>query len=149
MSLNILMDLKYNWYKYEINVFELNYGWGLSPLSLSTLATLLVLACVRETWSNNRSLCENTYELHYCVCQSHDSVPFRASTDAKTKDIINCLYFSSESWSSLWKRVLHFQHMHVVFGQSQCTVPVDQSEQSVLVGRRDFVENHAFERGGA
>ncbi len=33
-----------------------------------------------------------------------------------------------------------FQHMHVVFGQSQCTVPVDQSEQSVLVGRRDFVE---------
>ncbi len=28
----------------------------------------------------------------------------------------------------------------VVFGQSQCTVPVGQSEQTVLVGRRDFVE---------
>ncbi len=35
----------------------------------------------------------------------------------------------------------------VVFGQSQCTVPVGQSEQTVLVGRRDFVENDAFERG--
>ncbi len=22
----------------------------------------------RETWSHNRSLCENTYELHHCVC---------------------------------------------------------------------------------
>ncbi len=37
----------------------------------------------------------------------------------------------------------------VVFSQSQCTVPVGQSEQTVLVGRRDFVENEAFERGGA
>ncbi len=31
----------------------------------------------------------------------------------------------------------------VVFGQSQCTVPVGQSEQTALVGRRDFVENEA------
>ncbi len=40
----------------------------------------------------------------------------------------------------------------MVFGQSQCcagTVPVGQSEQTALVGRRDFVENEAFERGGA
>ncbi len=29
----------------------------------------------------------------------------------------------------------------MVFGQSQCTVPVGQSEQTVLVGRRDFVES--------
>ncbi len=35
----------------------------------------------------------------------------RASTDAKTKDIINCLYFNFESWSSwLWKGALHFRH---------------------------------------
>ncbi len=32
---------------------------------------------------------------------------------------------------------------------SHCTVPVCQSEQIALVGRRDFVENEAFERGGA
>ncbi len=36
-----------------------------------------------------------------------------------------------------------------VFGQSQCTVLVGQSEQTALVRRRDFVENEAFERGGA
>ncbi len=40
-------------------------------------------------------------------------------------------------------------HRLVVFGQSQCTVPVGQSEQTVLVRRRDFVENEEFERGGA
>ncbi len=37
----------------------------------------------------------------------------------------------------------------VVFGQSQCTVPVGQSDQTVLVGRRNLVENDSFERGGA
>ncbi len=45
--------------------------------------------------------------------------------------------------------MLNFRRELVVFGQSQCTVPVGQSEQTVLVGRRDFVENEAFERGGA
>ncbi len=36
----------------------------------------------------------------------------------------------------------------MVFDQSQCTVPVGQSEQTVLVEWRDFVENDTFERGG-
>ncbi len=35
----------------------------------------------------------------------------------------------------------------VVFSQSQCSGSVDQSEQTVLVGRRDFVENEAFGKG--
>jgi len=47
------------------------------------------------------------------------------------------------------KRGVTFLTRLVVFGQSQCTVPVGQSEQTVLVRRRDFVENEAFERGGA
>ncbi len=42
-----------------------------------------------------------------------------------------------------------FRLVLVVFGQSQCSGSVGQSEQTVLVGRRDFVENEAFERGGA
>jgi len=33
--------------------------------------------------------------------------------------------------------------------QSQCTVPDGQSEQTVFVGRMDFVGNEAFEGGGA
>ncbi len=37
----------------------------------------------------------------------------------------------------------------VVLGQSQCTVSVGQSEQTVLVRRRGFVEYNVFERGGA
>ncbi len=47
------------------------------------------------------------------------------------------------------ERGVTFPTWLMVFGQSQCTVPVGQSEQTALVGRRDFVENQAFERGGA
>ncbi len=45
------------------------------------------------------------------------------------------------------ERGVTFPTRLMVFGQSQCTVPVGQSEQTALVGRRDFVENKAFERG--
>ncbi len=45
--------------------------------------------------------------------------------------------------------MLHFRRVLAVFGQSQCIVPVGQSEQTALVRRRDFVENNVFERGGA
>ncbi len=38
------------------------------------------------------------------------------------------------------ERAVIFPTQLVVFGQSQCNVPVGQSEQTVLVGRRDFVE---------
>ncbi len=97
----------------------------------------------------NRSLCANTYELHHCVCHA-TLFPSRAWTDGKTKDIINCLYVYFERWSSrLWKGALHFRQVLVVFGQSQCTVPVGQSKQTVLVRRRDFVEKESFERDGA
>ncbi len=57
----------------------------------------------------NRGLFANTYELHHCVCHVTLFL-FRAWTDGKTKDIINCLHFNYESWSSrLWKGVLHFR----------------------------------------
>ncbi len=45
------------------------------------------------------------------------------------------------------ERAVTFPTRLVVFGQSQCTGSV--AEQTVLVGRRDFIENDAFERGGA
>ncbi len=92
-----------------------------------------------------------------CVLQTHKSIitafvtqlfPSWAWTDGKTKDIIYCLYIYFESWSSrLWKGALHFRCLHVVFGQSQCTGSVGQSEQTVLVGRRGFVEKHLREAG--
>ncbi len=89
----------------------------------------------------NRGLCANTYEHHHCVCHATLFL-FRAWTDGKTKDIIKL------SLHSFWKlkltimeRGVTFLTRFVVFGQ--------QSEQTALVGRRDFVENDAFERGGA
>ncbi len=82
----------------------------------------------------NGGLCTNTYKHHHCVCHA-TLFPSQAWTDGKTKDIINCLYFYFERWSSrLWKGALHFQRVLVVFGQSQCTGSVGQSEQTVLVG---------------
>ncbi len=47
------------------------------------------------------------------------------------------------------ERGVTFPTQLVVFGQSQCSGSVGQSEETALVGRRDFVENEAFERGGA
>ncbi len=47
------------------------------------------------------------------------------------------------------KLIVTFPTVLVVFGKSQCTGSADQSEQTVLVGRRGFVEKDAFERGGA
>ncbi len=78
-----------------------------SQLQRRVCVCLYVCVCSRlwerDTWSHNRGLCVNTYELHYRVCHA-TLFPFQAWTDGKTKDIINCLYFSFESWSSrLWK----------------------------------------------
>ncbi len=86
---------------------------------------------------------------HHFFCHA-TLLPSLAWTDDKTKDIINGLYFYFESWISwLWKGVVHFRRVLVVFGQSQCTVSAGQSEQTVLVGRRDFVENKSkWERRG-
>ncbi len=102
-----------------------------------TVESVLIMACVQT---------------HTSFITVRHATPFPSLpwNDGKTKDIINCLCIYFESWSSrLWKGALHFWRVLAVFGQSQCTVPVGQSEQSVLVGRRDFVENDAFERGGA
>ncbi len=82
-----------------------------------------VSVCVRERGSHhsedsclNRGLCTaNIYEHHHCVCHA-TLFPSQAWTDGKTKDIINCLYIYFESWSSrLWKGVLHFRRVLVVF----------------------------------
>ncbi len=124
--------------------------------SLSHTVCVCVCVCV---WEREREghitvesaflisgLCTaNTYKQHHCVC--HVTLfPSRTWTDGKTKDIINRLYFYFERWSSrLWKGALQFRRVLAVFGQSQCTVPVGQSEKTALVGRRDF----AFERGRA
>ncbi len=69
-------------------------------------------------------VCEN---IRASLCLS----PALAWTDIKTRDIINGLYIYFKCWSSrLWKGALHFQRVLVVFGQSQCSGSVGQSEQT-------------------
>ncbi len=46
------------------------------------------------------------------------------------------------------ERGVTFPTRLMVFGQSQCTVPVGQSEQTALDGRRDFVENEGLREAG-
>ncbi len=48
----------------------------------------------------------------------------------------------------LWKGSLHFLR-GLWCSANHNALSVGQSEQTVLVGWRDFVENEAFERGGA
>ncbi len=68
--------------------------------------------------------------------------PSLAWTDGKTKDMINCLCIYFESWSSqIMERDISFPMWLVLFGQSQCSGSVGQSEETALVRRRDFVEN--------
>ncbi len=67
--------------------------------------------------------------------------PFRAWADGKTN-------LKAEACDYGKVTLLHFQRKLVVFGQSQCTWLVGQSEQTVLVDRRGFVEKYVFERGG-
>ncbi len=84
----------------------------------------------------NRGLCPaNTYEHYHCVCQA-TLFPFRAWTD-KTNLKAEARDYGKGRYIVL-----------VMFGQSQCIGSVGQSEQTALVGRRGFVENNAFERGG-
>ncbi len=110
------------------------------------------MAWERVNWLKCVSLTVNAWDLralehHHCVC--HVTLfPSRAWTDGKPKDIINCLYIFWKAKARKYKKgALHFRLVLVVFGQSQCTVSAGQSEQTVLVRRRDFVEKCLREAG--
>ncbi len=64
----------------------------------------------------------------------------------KLRMLLTVFTFSLKAEAHGYEKVFTFPMRLVVFGQSQCTLPVGQSEQTVLVGSRDFVENEAFER---
>ncbi len=89
--------------------------------------------------SLNRSLCAaNTYEHHHSITRLCS--PFGLELMVKL------------TWNlklAVMVRGVTFPMRLVVFGQSQCSGSVGQSEQTALVWRRDFVENDTFERGGA
>ncbi len=128
-------------------VISLSICYWLFKCRVLHVVCVCVCVCVcsrvreRETWSHhNRGLFANTYELHHCVC--HVTLfPSQAWTDGKTKDIINLsllLYWKLKL--AIMERGVTFPTRLVVFGQSQCTVPVGQSEQTVLVERGTLVK---------
>ncbi len=67
----------------------------------------------------------------------------------KLRTLLTVFTFSLKAEAPIMERGVISPTRLVVFGQSQCTVPAGQSEQTVLGERRDFVENKEFERGGA
>ncbi len=117
-------------------------------ITAQQLSCVCVCVCVRESGRHGHTTaaCVQTHK-SFITTSVMWLFPSQAWTDGKTKDIINRLYFHFKSW--IIERGITFPTWLVVFGQSQCTGSVAQSEQTVLVGRRDIVENKAFERGGA
>ncbi len=99
------------------------FKWGL-------LRVVCVCACVCArarvcvcVWERERNMYSPSEIILIAAClQTHTSIitvsvchatlfPFQAWTDAKTKDIINFLYFNFERWNSrLWKGAFHFWH---------------------------------------
>ncbi len=77
----------------------------------------------------NRGLCANTYELHHCVF--HVTLfPFRAWTDAKLRTLLTVFILILNAEACDYERGVTFPTRLMAFGQSQCTVPAGQSEQT-------------------
>ncbi len=103
---------------------------------------VLCVVCVcsrlweRETRSHNHSSCANTYELHYRL--SHDCYPFGLELVIKLWTLLTVftLFLKAEAYD--YRKGSYISN---VFDQSQYTGSVGQSEQTVLVRRRDFIEN--------
>ncbi len=90
------------------------------------------------------------YEHHHCVC--HSSI-FRLSRDSdlleqivKLTTLLTTFIFTLKLAVMVRDAFPRFPTL-VVFGQSQCTGSAGKLGQTV--GRRGFVENVTFERGGA
>ncbi len=123
--------------------------------------------CERESHSSSGNVC-----VCVCVCSEGDEVthspaclqkhmsfitvfvthfcsPFELELMVKLMTLLTVFTLVLKAEAHDYGKGVTFLTRLVVFGQSQCTVTVGQSEQTVHVGNRDFVENEAFERGGA
>ncbi len=127
-------------------------------------STVLITACVcekeRERWSHHSGVYSPSEIVLIAVCgQTHTSFitvsvmrlcsPLGLELMVKLTTLLTVFTLILKAGLAIMERGVTFPTRLVVFGQSQCTVPAGQSEQTVLVRRTDFVENEAFERGGA
>ncbi len=81
-----------------------------------------------------------------CVCVCVRDTPLGLELMLTLRTLLTVFTFILKAEARDYGKGCYISDALVVFGQSQCTVPVGQSEQTALVGRRDFVENEAFER---
>ncbi len=94
----------------------------------------------RERVTSQPLLCANTGS---SLCLSRDCSSLRLELMVKLRTLLTVFTFILKANAGDYGKV-RFRLVLVVFGQSQCSGPVGQSEQTALVRRRDL-----FERGGA
>ncbi len=85
--------------------------WLFERGSLHTCVCVCVCACMCERGRNGHTIAACVQTHMGFITVSHATLfPSRALIDGKTKDIIYCLSYNFESWSSrLWKGALHFR----------------------------------------
>ncbi len=94
-----------------------------------------------------------------CVLQIHTSIitvsvtrlfPFRAWTDGKTIFFLSLVFIFTLKADALdYGKGRYISDACLWCSANHNALSAGQSEQTALVGRRGFVENYAFERGGA
>ncbi len=113
-------------------------------------ARVWVCVCVRGTGSHHSRVYSPSEIILTVACvQIHTSIITVSVTRLCSPLGLKLIKLTWKLKLAIMERGVTFPMRLVVFGQSQCTGSVGQSEQTALVGRRDFVENEAFERGGA
>ncbi len=111
-----------------------------------------VCACVceRVRQGHTTTACVQTHTSFITVSVTRLCSASKLELMVKLRSLLTVFTFSFEMLKlAIMERGVTFLTRLVMFGQSKCTGSVGQSEQTALIGRRDFVENEAFERGGA
>ncbi len=104
--------------------------------------------CVREREREREEQVYRKYKHHHCVCHT-TLFPSRAWTDGKTNDIINLNSLYNYFEACDYGKGRYISDACLWCSANHNALSAGQSEQTVLVRRRGFVENDAFERGGA
>ncbi len=92
--------------------------------------------------------CVQTHTSFITVSVMRLCSPFRLELMVKLRTLLTVFTLVLKAEARNYGKGVTFPTRIVMFGQSQCTGSAGQSEQTALVGRRDFVENKWFERGG-
>ncbi len=132
---------------------------------ISYLVAAFVCVCVsvrereRDNVSSQQSVQPSEIDLIAACVQTHMSIitvsvtqicsPLGLELMVKLRTLLTVFTLILKAEARDYGKGRYISDAACVFGQSQCTGSAGQSEPTALVWRRDFVENEAFERGGA